>query len=440
MKNYDFIIIGFGKAGKTIAKQLAQKDYRIAMVEQSAKMYGGTCINVACIPTKTLLHEGLATHSFDASMQRKFDVVEALNAKNYTNLADEEAIDIYTLKAQFLDNHRIELLDEDGQVQETLKGDKFIINTGARTNIPNIKGIDTAQNLYDSEGIMEIAKQPKNLIIIGAGPIALEFATIFSNFGTKVTIIHRDKHLLSSEDRDVGYHLYDNLIAQGIEFVDEAESHEFSMEGDLTLVHTNQGDYKADAVLLATGRIPNIDLGLENTDIKLADKGHIEVNPHLQTSVDHIYAVGDVKGGPQFTYISLDDSRIVMDHLTGEGKRTTENRGAIPNVTFLDPPLARVGLVAGQARKQGYTIKEGSLEVKNIPRHKINNDDRGIFKVVVDADTNMILGASLYGKQAEELINLIKIAMDNDLPYSVLRDNIYTHPTMAESFNDLFNV
>lgn len=440
MKIYDLLIIGFGKAGKTIAKKLAQKDYRIAMVEQSPKMYGGSCINLACIPSKTLLSEGLKSHSFTDAMQRKIDVVSDLNSKNYANLADEDKIDIYTMKAQFIDNHTVQLLDDQGQLQQQIYADKIIINTGSETVIPDIKGMESAQNIYDSASIMEIQDQPKQLVIIGAGPIALEFATIFRSFATEVTIIHRDKHVLSSEDRDIGYHVYDNLINQGIQFIDDADTNEFSMKDKQTIVHTSQGDFKADAVLLATGRIPHTDLALENTDIQLSDQGNIEVNTHLQSSVDHIYAVGDVKGGPQFTYISLDDARIVIDHLEGDGKRTTENRGVIPHTIFLDPVLARVGLVAGQARKEGYNIKEGKLEVKNIPRHKINHDNRGIFKVVVNADNDLILGASLYGKESEELINLIKIAMDHDLPYTALRDAIYTHPTMAESFNDLFDI
>ena len=193
-------------------------------------------------------------------------------------------------------------------------------------------------------------------------------------------------------------------------------------------------------MLLATGREPNIDLGLENTNIKLTDKNEIKVDEYLNTTVDHIYAVGDVKVGMQFTYISLDDFRIVKDAIYGNKNRSTKNRGAIPYSVFIDPPLSRVGIIAEEALENNKNIKEGKLPVNSIPRHKINNDDRGLFKVVVDKDTNEILGASLYGKESEELINLIKLAIDENISYDTLRDNIYTHPTMAESFNNLFDV
>ena len=193
-------------------------------------------------------------------------------------------------------------------------------------------------------------------------------------------------------------------------------------------------------MLLAIGRQPNTELGLDHTDIELGSRGEIQVNERLQTTVDHIYAVGDVKGGLQFTYISLDDFRIVRDQLFNDGTRTTENRGEVPYTVFIDPPLSRVGLTAKEAEDQGYDIKEGKILVSQIPRHKINNDPRGMFKAVVDRNTNRILGATLYGVESEEIINLIKLAIDQHISYEVLRDNIYTHPTMIESLNDLFNI
>ncbi|WP_239751683.1 hypothiocyanous acid reductase MerA [Mammaliicoccus sp. H-M34] len=440
MKHYDTLIIGFGKAGKTLAKFLAGQGQQIAVVEQDSNMYGGTCINVGCIPSKTLLHEGTEHHSFSEAMNRKKDVVSALNKKNFNNLDSDGNIDVYTYKAQFKDNETVILIDKNDKTVETIQATNIIINTGNRSNIPDIKGIKSTENIYDSKGIMSLDNLPEELVIVGAGYIALEFATIFTNLGSKVKVINNNKHVLVTEDKDVASKIYEEFINSGIEFIDEAEVTEFSTEDNRPVVHTSQGKVVGDAVLLATGRVPNTDLALENTDIELGDHGEIKVNKYLQTTVDHIYAVGDVKGDAQFTYISLDDYRIVKDHLTGDKQRTTENRGHVPYTVFLDPPLSRIGYTASKAKKEGYNIKEGQLEVKNIPRHKVNNDDRGLFKVVVDADTNLILGASLYGKESEEIINLIKLAMDQEVPYTTLRDNIYTHPTMVESFNDLFNI
>jgi len=440
MKQYDTLIIGFGKAGKTLAKDFAAQGQQIAVVEQDSNMYGGTCINVGCIPSKTLLHESTEQHSFSETMTRKKDVVAALNKKNFNNLDSDDNIDVYTYKAQFKDNETVILLDESNETVETLQAKNIVINTGNRSNIPDIEGIKSTENIYDSKGIMELDNLPEQLVIIGAGYIALEFATIFSNLGSKVKIINSQKHVLITEDRDVASSIYEEFLNRGIAFIDEAEVTAFSTEDNRPKVHTTQGDIKGDAVLLATGRVPNTDLALENTDIQLGDKGEIKVNEFLQTTVDHIYAVGDVKGGAQFTYISLDDYRIVKDHLTGSQQRSTKNRGHVPYTVFLDPPLARIGFTASKAKKEGHHIKEGKIEVKNIPRHKVNNDDRGLFKVVVDADSDLILGASLFGKESEEIINLIKLAMDQDIPYTTLRDNIYTHPTMVESFNDLFNI
>ena len=208
----------------------------------------------------------------------------------------------------------------------------------------------------------------------------------------------------------------------------------------MTTVETSQGNFTGDAILLATGRVPNTDLALDNTDIELGTHGEIKVNNHLQTSVSHIYAAGDVKGGLQFTYISLDDFRILKSELFGDRSRHTENRGTIPYTVFIDPPLSRVGMTASEAQKLNYNYVENTLFINTLPKHKINNDGRGLFKVVINKDNNEILGATLYGKGSEEIINLIKLAIDQHIPYQVLRDNIYTHPTIAESFNDLFNI
>ncbi|EJG5121870.1 FAD-containing oxidoreductase [Staphylococcus pseudintermedius] len=441
MNQYDLIVVGFGKAGKTSAKFAAQQGKRVAVIEKSAEMYGGTCINIGCIPSKVLVHDGIEAASFNDAMQRKRDVVNALNSKNYHNLADEETVDVINMTASFKSAHAIDLLNAQGEAVQTIEGKNIVINTGAKSVIPNIKGIDTSQRVYDSKAIMDLTQQPKRLVIVGGGYIALEFASIFANFGTTVTVLERSDQILKREDAVIAQQVTEDLTQKGIQFIYNAETEAIEDEADVTKIVTNQGTFEADAVLVATGRKPNTEgLNLEAAGVQLGQRGEIIVNDKLQTSVDHIYAVGDVHGGLQFTYISLDDFRIVKSQLFGDGKRTLAQRGVVPYTMFIDPPMARVGMTATEAREKGYDILENQVAVNTMPRHKINNDTRGLFKAVVDAKSGQVLGATLYGQQSEELINIVKLAIDQQLPYAVLRDNIYTHPTMAESFNDLFNV
>lgn len=441
MNQYDLIVVGFGKAGKTLAKFAAQQGKRVAVIEKSAEMYGGTCINIGCIPSKVLVHDGIEAASFNDAMQRKRDVVNALNSKNYHNLADEETVDVINMTASFKSAHAIDLLNAQGEAVQTIEGKNIVINTGAKSVIPNIKGIDTSQRVYDSKAIMDLTQELKRLVIVGGGYIALEFASIFANFGTTVTVLERSDQILKREDAVIAQQVTEDLTQKGIQFIYNAETEAIEDEADVTKVVTNQGTFEADAVLVATGRKPNTEgLNLEAAGVQLGQRGEIIVNDKLQTSVDHIYAVGDVHGGLQFTYISLDDFRIVKSQLFGDGKRTLAQRGVVPYTMFIDPPMARVGMTATEAREKGYDILENQVAVNTMPRHKINNDTRGLFKAVVDAKSGQVLGATLYGQQSEELINIVKLAIDQQLPYAVLRDNIYTHPTMAESFNDLFNV
>lgn len=440
MKKFDLIILGFGKGGKTLAKYASSQGQKVAVIEKSKAMYGGTCINIGCIPSKTLVHEGLVHGSFEEGFSRKKDVVTALNNKNYKNLADDKNIEVLDYTARFKSNNEIALFNERGESIETITAENIVINTGAESVIPKIEGVETSKNLYDSTGIMNLAKQPKHLVIVGGGYIALEFAAMFANFGTKVTVLERGEDIMPKEDKDIVEQVKSDLKNKGIDVVLDVNTERFEDGENSTIVHTTKGDYEAEAVLLATGRKPNVDLGLENTDIVLGQHGEISVNEYLLTDVPHVYAIGDVKGGMQFTYVSLDDFRIVKDQLFGDSQRSTENRGVIPYTVFIDPPLSRVGLTAVEAKAQGYNILENAIPVNTIPRHKINNDTRGLFKAVVDKDTEEVLGVSLYGQQSEEIINLIKLAIDQKISYKILKDSIYTHPTMIESFNDLFNL
>ena len=397
MKQFDLIIVGFGKGGKTLAKFASAQDRKVAVIEKSKKMYGGTCINIGCIPSKTLVHEGLEHGSFEQAFSRKTDVVNALNSKNYHNLADDDNIEVLDYTAKFKSNHELNLLNDQDEVVETIGAEQIVINTGAKSMIPPIEGIDSSQYLYDSEGIMNLKSQPNHLVIVGGGYIALEFAAMFANFGTQVTVLERGNDIMTKEDNNIVAEVKKDLADKNVNIVLNADTKKFEDTDKGTIVHTSKGEYAADAVLIATGRKPNTDLDLQNTDVKMGDHGEIIVNEYLQTDASNVYALGDVKGGMQFTYISLDDFRIVKEQLFGEGKRSTENRGAVPYTVFIDPPLARIGLTGKEAKEQGYNVIESAIPVNTIPRHKINNDGRGLFKAVVNKDNEEILGASLYG-------------------------------------------
>ncbi|WP_159592028.1 hypothiocyanous acid reductase MerA [Streptococcus halichoeri] len=440
MKTYDVIIIGFGKAGKTFAKQASKKGKKVAVIEKSPQMYGGTCINIACIPTKVLVEASREGLNFKQALQRKQEVVTALNQKNYHLLADDDQIDVIDGWARFQNDKTIAVYQGD-KLLETLTAPFIIINTGAKPNIPDIPGLKESAFAHDSTSIMTLESLPQRLVIIGGGYISLEFASFFATFGSQVTILESGEHLMPREDAEIVAQVEQDLTDAGISIHYGVQTTEITDFSGYAQVATSQGDFAADAILVATGRRPNTDqLGLENTGIKLGQHGEIAVDDYLETTVPGVYAVGDVKGGPQFTYISLDDSRILADKIFGAKERSLANRGAVPYAVFMTPVLGRVGLTYQEAVQAGYDVVENKVAVKQMPRHKINNDARGLFKVVINKQNHQILGASLYGENAEELINVIKMAIDQQIPYTYFRDNIFTHPTMIESFNDLMAV
>ncbi|MFC0266229.1 hypothiocyanous acid reductase MerA [Alloscardovia macacae] len=455
-QQYDIIIIGFGKAGKTFAKAASKQGKKVAAVERSAAMYGGTCINIACIPSKTMVMASNQGLSFDDAMARKHSVVTALNGKNYHMLADDENIDVIDGVARFASNNVVDVFASDESDESdaaaadpahaqkplrTLTAERIIINTGATSIVPDIPGLRDSRYMLTSTEALDLEHMPKRTVIIGGGYIALEFASMLNTFGSEVTVLERSEKLMPREDAEIAAQAVADLKAAGIHF--ELGVDTLSVEdGESTVtVHTSAGDFEGEAVLVATGRRPRTEgLGLENTDIRTGERGEVLVNEKLETTAPGVYAVGDVKGGLQFTYISLDDFRILRSQFFGQGERTTANRGHIPYSVFITPTLSRVGLTFAQAQERGLDVVENAVPVNTIPRHKINNDPRGLFKVVVDRSTKEIVGASLYGAQSEELINYLKMAMDNHIPYTYVRDAIFTHPTMSESFNDLLNI
>ncbi|EMM7532399.1 MULTISPECIES: reactive chlorine resistance oxidoreductase RclA [Citrobacter] len=439
MNQYQAIIIGFGKAGKTLAATLAKTGWRVAIIEQSNTMYGGTCINIGCIPTKTLVHDAELQHDFAAAMQRKASVVSFLRDKNFHNLADLENVDVIEGRAEFIDNHTVRVVQPTGAIE--LSGEKIFINTGAQATMPNVAGLMTTPGVFDSTGLLNLTQRPERLGILGGGYIGVEFASMFANFGSKVTIYEAAPLFLAREDRDIADAIANILRDKGVEIILNARVQAISSHDGAVQVQMPEGVQTVDALLVASGRKPATEnLQLQNAGVDVNERGAIVVNKYLRTSADNIWAMGDVTGGLQFTYISLDDFRIVRDNLLGEGLRNTGDRQNVPYSVFMTPPLSRVGMTEEQARASGAAVQVVTLPVAAIPRARVMNDTRGVLKAVVNRETKQILGVSLLCVDSHEMINIIKTVMDAGLPYTTLRDQIFTHPSMSESLNDLFSL
>lgn len=437
MNQYQAIIIGFGKAGKTLAATLVKADWKVAIIEQSNTMYGGTCINIGCIPTKTLVHDAEMQHDFAAAMQRKTDVVRFLRDKNFHNLADQDNVDVIEGRAEFVDNHTVRVIQATGTRE--LRGEKIFINTGAQSTMPDIKGLSSTPGVFDSTGLLNLAQRPQRLGILGGGYIGVEFASMFASFGSKVTIFEAAPLFLPREDRDVADAIAHILRDKGVELILNANVHSVSSQDGAVQIQMPEETHSVDALLIASGRKPATEaLQLKNAGVDVNDRGGIIVNRYLRTSADNIWAMGDVTGGLQFTYISLDDFRIVRDSLLGDGLRNTGDRQNVPYSVFMTPPLSRVGMSEEQARASGAEVQVVTLSVTAIPRARVMDDTRGMLKAVVDVNTQRILGVSLLCVDSHEIINIVKTVMDAGLPYTVLRDQIFTHPSMSESLNDLF--
>ena len=455
MKKFDAIIIGFGKGGKTLAADLAKRNWKVAIIERSDKMYGGTCINIGCIPTKTLVHQAkiasiIQGHSFKEkneffknAIATKNAVTQALRNKNYHNLADHPLVEVFTGVGSFVSPEIVSVRTDTGNW--LLSADKIFINTGAETILPSIEGIEDNPFVYTSTSLMELTELPHHLVIIGGGYIGLEFASMFASFGSKVTVLESYPELIIREDRDIAAAVKSTLENKGIIFEMNAKVQSIKhtkQEASVSFTNSlsNQTtDLKADAILLATGRKPNTqDLNLEAAGVKVNERGAIIVDEHLITTQPNIRAMGDVKGGLQFTYISLDDYRIIREDLFGKQQRKSTDREPVSYSVFIDPPLSRIGLNEEDARKQQLDVIVKTLQVSAIPRAKTLSETEGLLKAIIDKESGAILGCTLFAPDSSEVINSIAIAMKTGQDYTFLRDFIFTHPSMSEALNDLF--
>ena len=456
MNVFDVIIIGFGKGGKTLAAEFAKRGQKVAIIERSDKMYGGTCINIGCIPTKTLVHQAkMASALKDATFEERSEfyrnavsvkesVTSALRNKNYHNLADNPNVTVYTGIGSFVSADVVAVRTATEEIRLTSK--QIIINTGAETVIPPIEGVAGNPFVYTSTSIMELADLPRRLVIIGGGYIGLEFASMYASFGSQVTVLESYPELIAREDRDIAASVKETLEKKGIVFRMNAKVQSVNRVEDKAIVtfadsQTNEVFVlEADAVLLATGRRPNTkDLNLEVAGVEVDVRGAIIVDEYLKTTNPNIRAVGDVKGGLQFTYISLDDYRIVREDLFGDKERRTGDRNPVSYSVFIDPPLSRIGLNEEEARRQNRDIIVKKLPVMAIPRAKTLGETDGLLKAIIDKNTGKILGCVLFAPDSGEVINTVAVAMKTGQDYTFLRDFIFTHPSMSEALNDLFS-
>ena len=438
MLTYDLIVIGFGKAGKTLAAKMAAQGKKVALIERSKAMYGGTCINIACIPTKTLLVAAEKGLAFDQVMAEKNAVTSRLNGKNYAAISGA-GVDIIDAEAHFLSNKVIEITA--GDEKEELTAETIIINTGAVSNVLPIPGLTETEHVYDSTGIQNLKELPKRLGVLGGGNIGLEFAGLYNKMGSQVTVLDAAPVFLPRVEPSIAALAKQYMEEDGIQLLQNVQTKQIKNDGAVVVVVSEDGEFRFDALLYATGRKPNVEpLQLENTDIELTDRGAIKVDKHLETSVPGVFAAGDVNGGLQFTYISLDDFRILYSYLAGDGSYTLEDRKNVPTSMFITPPLAQIGLTEKEAQAQGLPIAVKEIPVTAMPRGHVNADLRGAVKAVVNTETKEIVGATIFSAGAQEIINILTVAMDNKIPYTYLSKQIFTHPTLAENLNDLFAI
>jgi pyruvate/2-oxoglutarate dehydrogenase complex dihydrolipoamide dehydrogenase (E3) component len=455
-EQYDAIVIGAGQAGGPLSIALANAGWKTALVER--KYVGGTCVNEGCTPTKTMIassrvahvvrraakygiHTGPVTVDMSTVRQRKQDIVESFRGGNQRRMEQAEGLDLVMGEARFTGPKSVEVRLKGGGVRHLAAG-KILINAGARPRKPAISGLDSVPYL-DSTSIMELEDVPQHLLVIGGGYIGLEFGQMFRRFGSQVTIVHRRGQLLTQEDPDVAEEVASILREDGIQVLLDSHPLRAKDAGDGRIqldVRTPDGDRRLEGshLLVATGRVPNTDrLNLTAAGLEADKRGFIPVNERLETSVPGIYALGDINGGPAFTHISYDDFRVIRTNLLEGGDATTNDR-PLPYVVFIDPQLGRVGLTEKEARAHGRNFRVAKIPMSWVARGLEMDETQGFLKAIVDADTEQILGAAILSIEGGEVMTVLQMAMMGGMPYTVIRDAIFAHPTLSESLNTLF--
>jgi pyruvate/2-oxoglutarate dehydrogenase complex dihydrolipoamide dehydrogenase (E3) component len=461
-EQFDLIVIGTGQAGGPLATEFAKAGKRVVVIERA--LVGGTCVNVGCTPTKTMVasarvaalarraaeygvHVGPVQVNMAEVRARKEAMVESWRSGSEKSLLDSD-VELIRGEAAFSGPKTVRVkLNEGGGSRDEAKplreltAETIVVNTGDRSAIPDLPGLDALPYLT-STTIMELEEIPEHLLVLGGGYIGLEFGQMFRRFGSAVTIVQQGPRLLAREDPDIAEAVADILREDGITVLLDTKAQRVAGgPGAIELiVKTPDGERTLEGshLLVATGRRPNTDtLNLEAAGLKANERGNIEVDERLQSNVPGIYVAGDVKGGPAFTHISYDDYRLLRANLLNGGGLTTEGR-MVPYTVFIDPQLGRVGMSEEEARKAGRAVKIARLEMKRVARALETGEPRGLMKVIVDAESEQILGAAVLGLEGGEIMSMLQIAMMGKLRYGELRDGIFAHPTLAESLNNLF--
>ena len=456
--NYDVIVIGTSQGGRFLPTDFAKAGRKVALIERGP--IGGVCVNFGCTPTKTMVasarvaylarrgaeygvHTGPVSVDLRAVLQRKQGIVEgARNGyKNRLTALQGPGLDLLRGEAHFIAPKTLEVSLKNGGTRE-VTAPLIFLDTGDRPEQLAIKGIESVPVL-NSTTIMELDTLPEHLFIAGGGYIGLEFGQMFRRFGSQVTIIQRRPRLLMNEDEDVSAEVTKILREDGITVLTETVPQRVEPldDGRMRLtVRTSQREQQllGSHLLAAAGRVPNTEaLTPEAAGIRLDKDGSIQINEQLETNVPGVYALGDVRGRPAFTHASYDDYRIVRTNLLEHGSTSTHNR-IVPHTIFIDPQLGRVGMTENEARSQGRTIRVAKLPMSAVSRALETGETRGFMKAIVDAETGQILGCAILGVEGGEIMTIIQVAMMGKLPYTALKDGIFTHPTLAEGLNALF--
>lgn len=454
-EKFDAIVIGTGQGGGPLARKLAGAGWKVAVVER--EHVGGSCVNVGCTPTKTMVASARVAYlarraadygvntgpvTVDQSMvrKRKRDIVTSWSAGSRKGLERWETLELIMGEGRLSGPNGVAVSLNDGGERE-LTADTILINTGLRPVAPAIPGLEDVPYL-DSTSVMELDTVPGHLIVVGGGYIGLEFGQMFRRFGSKVTIIEQAQRCLPREDPDICAAMSKILADDGIDLrVGAGPARIEGKQGEIVVKFADSDGQTAIVgthLLVAAGRRPNTDmLRLEEAGVETNERGFIVVNEKLETNIPGIYAFGDVNGGPAFTHVAYDDFRILRANLLEGGNRTTAGR-VVPYTLFTDPQLGRVGMTETEARLQDGRLGIAKMPMASVARALEMAESRGLMKVVVDLDTEQILGAAILGIEGGEIMSMLQIAMMGKLPFSKLRDAVFAHPTFAESLNNLF--
>ncbi len=455
VENYKNVIIGSGEGGKSLGWHLAQSGQQTVVVER--RWVGGSCPNVNCLPSKNeiwsakvadLAHHatrfGIAVSSASSDMaavrKRKREMVEGLIAMHLDRYKATGA-ELVMGEAKFMDSKTLDVRLNEGGTR-TLRGERIFLNLGTRASIASVPGLAETEPLTNIE-ILELDRLPEHLVVLGGGYVGLEFAQAYRRFGSRVTILEQGPQLLANQDSDVVDALLQIFARDGIDVIAHAEIvsvHGRSGTGVSLTVRTSSGEktIAGSDILVATGRAPNTaGIGLEVAGVQLDQRGYVKVNDRLQTTAPNVWAIGECAGSPQFTHISFDDFRVVRDNLAGIN-RTTRDR-MIPSCLFTDPQVAHVGLTETEAGRQGIAVRVLKLPVAAVLRTRTIDENLGFMKALIETNGNRILGFTMIGPEAGEVMAAVQMAMLAGLPYTAVRDVILTHPTMAEGLNSLFS-